>query len=188
MVISFSTALRQLQGATQAKTQLEWELLLKWEGLSRTHKDQQTRVTKEQEDQQARRTKEQEDYQARMTKQVDTTFREVLSQMSEANLVRLLPWFLSATANSTAGPIHYHSISSCSPHVGHSSCWHSSQVPTLHVHHQCQEQEAGLLSWWCIWWLTWQESSCWEHGSWCQQQVHLSICSTWTQQWSPARN
>ena len=40
-----------------------------------------------------------------MAEQVDTTFREVLSQMSQADLVRLLPWFLSATANPSAGPI-----------------------------------------------------------------------------------
>ena len=40
-----------------------------------------------------------------MTQQVDTNFREVLSQMSQANLVRLFPWFLSAMASSTAGPL-----------------------------------------------------------------------------------
>ena len=40
-----------------------------------------------------------------MAEQVDTTLREVLSQMSQANLVRLFPWFLSATANPSAGPI-----------------------------------------------------------------------------------
>ena len=36
--------------------------------------------------------------------QMDTTIREVLSQMSQANSVRILPWFLSATAKSGAGP------------------------------------------------------------------------------------
>ena len=35
---------------------------------------------------------------------MDITFREVLSQMSQADLVRLLPWLLSATAKSRAGP------------------------------------------------------------------------------------
>ena len=43
---------------------------------------------------------------ARMAAQVDTTFREVLSQMSQANSVRLLHWFLSAAANPSAGPNH----------------------------------------------------------------------------------
>ena len=37
--------------------------------------------------------------------QVDTTFREVLPQMSQANSVRLLPWFLSAAANPCTGPV-----------------------------------------------------------------------------------
>ena len=38
--------------------------------------------------------------------QMDTTFREVLSQMSQANSVRLLPWSLSTSAMSSAGPTH----------------------------------------------------------------------------------
>ena len=29
-----------------------------------------------------------------MAEQIDNTFREVISQMSQANLVTLLPWFL----------------------------------------------------------------------------------------------
>ena len=37
----------------------------------------------------------QEDQQARMTEQVDITFREVLYQMGQVNLVRVPPWFLS---------------------------------------------------------------------------------------------
>ena len=37
---------------------------------------------------------QEEDQWIRMVEQVDTTFREVLSLMSQANLVRLLPWFL----------------------------------------------------------------------------------------------
>ena len=41
-----------------------------------------------------------------MAEQMDTTFREVLSQMSQANLARLLPWFLSAAAKSSVGPMH----------------------------------------------------------------------------------
>ena len=105
-VISFSAALRQLQAATWSKAWLEQELFLEWEGLSRTHEDQRTRITKVQEDQWARMTKEQEDLWARIIKQVDTTFSEVLSQISQAKLVRLLPWFLSATANPGAAPIH----------------------------------------------------------------------------------
>ena len=39
-----------------------------------------------------------------MAEQMDTTFRKVLSQVSQADLVRLLPWFLSVTAKSGAGP------------------------------------------------------------------------------------
>ena len=47
----------------------------------------------------------QEDQQAKMAEQVDTTFREVPSQMSQADSVRLLPWFLSTTANPSTGAI-----------------------------------------------------------------------------------
>ena len=39
-----------------------------------------------------------------MAKQIDTTFREVLSQLSQADSVRLLPWFLSAAAKSNVVP------------------------------------------------------------------------------------
>ena len=105
-VISFSAALRGLQGATQAKPWLEQELLLKWEGLSRNHKDQQTIITKEQEDYQAMMTKEQEDQWARMTRRIDNTFREVLSQVSQADSMRILPWFLSTAANPRTDQVH----------------------------------------------------------------------------------
>ena len=91
-VLHFSLALRQLQEATQAKTQLNWRLALKLEGLAKNYKDQQFRMVQEHKDQQTR-----------MAEQMDTTFREVLSQMSHANLVRLLPWFLSANAKFHAG-------------------------------------------------------------------------------------
>ena len=60
-------------------------------------------MTQEQEDQWTRMVQKQEVQWARMAEQVDTTFREVLFQMSQANSVRLLPWFLSATASSSAG-------------------------------------------------------------------------------------
>ena len=40
-----------------------------------------------------------------MDKQVDTTFREVLSQMRQGDLVMLLPRFLSTTANPSTGPV-----------------------------------------------------------------------------------
>ena len=35
---------------------------------------------------------------------MDNTFMEVLSEISQANSVRLLPWFLSTTGNSGTGP------------------------------------------------------------------------------------
>ena len=89
-----SVALRQLQMVTQAKSQPEWELLLKQEELA-----------PKQEDQQARMAKKQENQWARMAEQGDTTFREVLSQVSQANLVRLLPWFLFTTASPGAVPL-----------------------------------------------------------------------------------
>ena len=40
-----------------------------------------------------------------MAEQVDTTFREVLYQMSQVNLVRLLPWVLFTVANPITGPV-----------------------------------------------------------------------------------
>ena len=75
----------QLQVVTQAKAQLEWKLLLKLEELAKNHENQW----------------------ARNTEQVDTTLREILSQMSQADWVRLLPWFLCATAHPGTGPLHY---------------------------------------------------------------------------------
>ena len=81
---------------TQAKSQLEWELLLEWEELAQTQVDQWVRMAKKYEDQWTR-----------MAEQGDTTFREVLSQVSQANLVRLLPWFLFTAANPGAVPIYY---------------------------------------------------------------------------------
>ena len=82
-------ALRQLQMVTQAKSQLEWELLLKWEELAQKQEDQWAWKAKKQEDQWARMAKKQEDRWARMAEQGDTTFRQVLSQVSQANSVRL---------------------------------------------------------------------------------------------------
>ena len=90
---SFSLALRQLQEATQAKAQLEWRLALKLEGLAKNYEDQQFRMLQEQEDQWTR-----------MAEQMDNTFREALSQMSQTDMVKLLPWFFSAIARSGAGP------------------------------------------------------------------------------------
>ena len=46
----------------------------------------------------------QEDQQTGMTEQMDTTFREVLSKMSQADSMRHLWWFLSAASRSCAGP------------------------------------------------------------------------------------
>ena len=37
---------------------------------------------------------------------MDTSFRDVLSQLSQADSVRPLPWFLSASARSSVGPTH----------------------------------------------------------------------------------
>ena len=62
--LSFNMALRQLQVFIQVRTQLEQELA-----------------------------ENQEDQWAKMAEQVDTTFREVLSQMSQADSVRLFPGF-----------------------------------------------------------------------------------------------
>ena len=70
--------------ATQAKSQLELELLLIQEELA----------------------PKQEDQWAMMAEQGDISFREVLSQVSQANLVRLLPWFLFSAANPGAVPIY----------------------------------------------------------------------------------
>ena len=48
--LGFSLALRQLQAVTQAKAQLEWKLVLEWDGLTKNHKDQWAEMTEEQED------------------------------------------------------------------------------------------------------------------------------------------
>ena len=64
--ISFRAALRQLQMVTQAKSQLEQELLLKWEELAQKQENQQARMVKKQEDQWARMANKQEDQWARM--------------------------------------------------------------------------------------------------------------------------
>ena len=61
-------------------------------------------MTQKQEEQQSRMIQKEEDQWARMAEQVNTTIREVLPQMSQADLVRLLPWFLSIVASSSAGP------------------------------------------------------------------------------------
>ena len=74
-VFGFRFALRQLQGATQAKGQLEWELALELEGLTKNYEDQQFTMVQKQEDQWTR-----------MAEQMDTTFREVLSHMSQCDL------------------------------------------------------------------------------------------------------
>ena len=71
------------------------ELVLKLESLTKNYEDQWSRMVQKQEVQQTM-----------IDEQVDTTFKEVLSQMSQADLVRLLPWFLSVTASSHAGPTH----------------------------------------------------------------------------------
>ena len=81
--LDFGMALIQLKVVTQDQTQLKWELLHKQERLA----------------------EEQENQWARMWKQLDTTFREVLSQVSPTNLVRLLPWCLSTAANPCAVPV-----------------------------------------------------------------------------------
>ena len=80
--LGFSTALRQLQMVTQTKSQLEQKLLLKWEDLAQKQEDQQARMAKKQEDQWAR-----------IGEQGDTTFKKDLSQVSQANSVRLLHGF-----------------------------------------------------------------------------------------------
>ena len=41
-----------------------------------------------------------------MAEQIDTSIREVLSEMSQANSVRLLPWFLSTAAKPGVGSTH----------------------------------------------------------------------------------
>ena len=88
-VLSFSFALRQLQ-EVKAKAQLEWRLALELEGLAKNYEDQWEVLAKSYEDQWCRVVQGQEDQWIRMAKQIDTTFREILSQMSQANSVRFL--------------------------------------------------------------------------------------------------
>ena len=90
-VLNFSLTLRQLQEVTQAKAQLEWRLALELEGLAKNYEDQWEGLAKSYEDLQFRMVWGQEDKWFRMAEQIDTTFREVLSQLSQANSVRLLP-------------------------------------------------------------------------------------------------
>ena len=69
--LSFSLALRQLQEATQAKAKLEQGLALKLAGLAKDYEKQWFRVVQQQEDKWAK-----------MAEQMDTAFREVLSQLN----------------------------------------------------------------------------------------------------------
>ena len=92
-VLDLRLALRQLQKVIHAKAQIEQRLALKLEGLANNYEDQQFRMVQGLEDQWSR-----------MAEHMDTTFQDTLFQMSQANLVRLLPWFLSATTKSGAGP------------------------------------------------------------------------------------
>ena len=78
--LGFSVALRQLHIITQAKSELEWELLLEWEELGQKQENQQARMAKKQEDQRAR-----------MAEQGDTTFMEVLSQVIQARFGKASP-------------------------------------------------------------------------------------------------
>ena len=79
---SLIPALMGLQSITQAKAQLKWELAHR---MATKHKDQQ----------------------AMMAKEVDTIFREVFSETSSTNLVRLLPWCISTATNPGMIPICY---------------------------------------------------------------------------------
>ena len=79
-VLGFSLALQQLQEATLANAQFERELALKVQVLTKNYEDQQFRMVQKQED-----------HWTRMAEQIDTTFREVLSQKSCTDSMRLLP-------------------------------------------------------------------------------------------------
>ena len=103
-VLGFSLALKQLQEITQTKAQLEQRLALELEGLAKNYEVQWEGLAKRYEYQQFRMFQGQEDQWTRMAEQMDAPFTEVLSQVSQADLMRLLPWFLSATAKSGADP------------------------------------------------------------------------------------
>ena len=81
----FHLALKQLQCISQAKVQLEWVLAHEVEGLTRKYEDQQIRL--------ARKHKKQR---AQMAEEADTAFQEVFSETSSADLVKLLPWYISS--------------------------------------------------------------------------------------------
>ena len=106
--LDFSTALRQLQAVTEAKSQLKQELLHKQQ---KQHMREDKLIAREIGKIPANATEwreklaeKQEDLWARMWEQLDTTFREALSQVSPANSVRLLTWLLSIADNPCAVP------------------------------------------------------------------------------------
>ena len=190
-VLSFSLALRQLQEATQAKAQLEWWLALKVEGLTKNYEDQQFRMVQKQEGQWTR-----------MAKEMYTTFSEVLSQMRQTDLVRLLPLFLSTAAKSSAGPAR--SVSEALTAVTHAELkGTTASVSTSSPACRVSTLPPGLLTldilttntpvghlffaltlslkykkWDCSPWLhtwrsKWQDSPCWHWGRQCQLSAVL---------------
>ena len=87
----FHPALKQLQGISQAKVQLEWELAHEVGGLTRKYKDWQIRLA---------RTLEK--WWAHMAEEADATFQEVFSQTTPTDSVKLLLCCISST-----NPPHY---------------------------------------------------------------------------------
>ena len=84
LALNFSKALMWLQEVTWDKAKLKKELASKLEELNKSHEDQWSS----------------------MAEWMDATFKEVLSHMGQADLVRLLPCFLSTVASPCIGPRH----------------------------------------------------------------------------------
>ena len=108
--LDFSTALRQLQVATQLKSQLKWELLCKQHEQNMREDELIAReidkISVNTAEWKEKLAEKQEDLWARVQEQLDITFREILSEVSPADSVRLLTWLLSIADNPCAVPAH----------------------------------------------------------------------------------
>ena len=104
---SLSLALTQLQGVSQARAQLKWELAHEWEGLVKRYEDWQSKLATKHEDQRAVMATKHEECWARMEEEMDATFWEVFSETSSIDSIRLLLWCISTPANPGALPACY---------------------------------------------------------------------------------
>ena len=84
--LGFHQALQLLQDTSQARSQVECELVQETQRLAQRYDDRQIK--------QSRR---HEKWWALMVKQTDATFQEAFTQVNSADCIKLLPWCISST-------------------------------------------------------------------------------------------